>query len=383
MKEFLKKIFKFLLFVIAIIIVLNIFSHKEPATIAKQDQKASSAADKKPSASQTTAASDYSNPKVGEAVAGVTLFDGWKDPRVLDIATINIGSGWTDSLSVSPDGKNLYFAYSKLDFSKFYYSNAAVQEYSGASRPGMIGDKFKIFTANPVSGEVSYHPGNLSDKNVQATSQALNEAGDMLITALWEYQGKGGSDPELALSKKINGTWTVPVSLPFNTPCRDDNPFIVGTQSDYVLYFESDRVDEAGTKCGGKRRIFQTIYTEGKFLPPALTPGLSTVKDGEDTQPSVSPNGKEMYWTSIRNSTWGIYAGDRSLKTGEITNVRSLALLNLTPPFLGKMVLIGEANVAEFGDKYLMYFMCAVADAEKDGKPTSAPLKVCVMRKDK
>ena len=311
------------------------------------------------------------NPKVGASVEGITLFDGWANPRLLDYASINFSGGWLDSAAISPTNKHLLdLSYCRWDFSKFHYQNGLI-EVTGPSLPGMVGDKFKVFTLDIVTGAVTYHPGNLNDPNVHVSSQALNAARNEMMVTLWDHQGR--ADAQLARSV-LSASWsqsTLMAEPPVNTPANDDNGFL----SPGIIYLDSNR--------DGPNRVFQTIQVGGEWLPPGQTPGLWTL-DSNDYQPSVSPNGSQMYWTSQRGGTYGIYAGDRDTLTGIITNARPLALLPYTQPMLGKAALIGEFTVAEFPNKFLGYFMCGICDGvDVNGSPNSAALKVCLMSKAK
>ncbi len=105
---------------------------------------------------------DAFNPPSGDLVQGVTALEGWEPLRLLP-APVNIDGGWTDSVTVNSKGNCVYFAYSKVDFSKRYYSQ--VTEFSGPLRTGMVGDEFRIFYAElTASGwTVKYHPINSSN----------------------------------------------------------------------------------------------------------------------------------------------------------------------------------------------------------------------------
>ena len=99
----------------------------------------------------------------------------------------------------------------------------------------------------------------------------------------------------------------------------------------------------------------------------------------EDVQPFFMPDKSKAYWTGIRSAAYGIFSAD--LVGGSYVNEQAIALATLAPPFTGKTVLIGEANVAEVRQGWLMYMMCGIAQSESDGRPRDVHLKVFVARK--
>ena len=149
------------------------------------------------------------------------------------------------------------------------------------------------------------------------------------------------------------------------------------------MYFESNRVDPAGTTCSSIRHVYSTEYSPaggGSFSAPQLVPGLNGTATGdEDTQPFVAPDKSKAYWTGIRSTAYGIFSAD--LSSGNYINVHPVALPTFVPPFTGKTVLIGEANVAEVSHGWLMYMMCGIAQSEISGQPRDVRLRVCVARK--
>jgi hypothetical protein len=207
-----------------------------------------------------------------------------------------------------------------------------------------------------------------------------------MVFTRWTLNGPS-SDGDLYSSTRTGNTWSVPMALPINpainSACVDDNPFVVGSpNTTMTLYFESNRADDAGTTCRPTsiRHIYYTTYANGAFSPIQKVPGLNGASAGDDdTQPSFSLDQNTAYWTSIRNNTYGIFTAER--QNGSFTNIRPVATTTTNAPFAGKVVFIGEANVAEFAQGWLMYMMCGVAESESNGQPTNIRLKVCIARK--
>src|SRR6266702_1522897 len=323
------------------------------------------------------------NAPVGAPIAGVTLLDGWTDLREVP-APVNISGGWTDSVAVSADGTSLFFGYGRWDFPEFYNSNSKVLDPTGPVRPGMTGNNFKMFRADlGINGwTVSFVPFN-GAPDVDEFAASPNLAEDVIVFSRFV-----GGTGDIYYTLKTGDTWSTPVAFPpsppINTPCNDDNPFVVGSlTTGGTVYFESNRVDAAATACGSIRHIYYTEYSPaggGSFSPVQLVPGLngSGVAD-EDTQPFITPDKSKAYWTGIRSAAYGVFSAD--LSGGNYINVHPIALPTFVPPFAGKTVLIGEANVAEVPQGWLMYMMCGIAQSESGGQPRDVQLKVCVARK--
>jgi hypothetical protein len=329
------------------------------------------------------------NAEVGDLVPGVTLSEGWEDLRFLP-GPVNVDGGWTDSAHIAASGTSLYFTYSRNDFFKFYASGGGVKDVTGPVRAGMVGNEFKIFRADlGLDGKwtVNFHPVNSPDINVVESSQSLNQAEDNMVFTRWTSNPPSYDGDIYFSSKDSNGNWTTPVSAPFNSGCVDDNAFIVGNQSTSLsIYFESFRADDAGTSCGPKKRLFYTKLSQGVFSPVRLVAGLNAnVSLGEeDEQPFVSLDEQHLYWTRHRVGSYGIYMADR-VGEASYTNMRPVALPVQVPPIAGKVVFIGEANIANVKQGSLLYMMCGLALNEHNGNifldADNIRLKVCRARR--
>lgn len=115
-------------------------------------------------------------------------------------------------------------------------------------------------------------------------------------------------------------------------------------------------------------------------------PGLNGADaNEEDQQLFISTDQKTAIWTAIR-ATPGFYG----IATATRPDIGSpfgaqrplLAPNNFAPPFAGKLVWIGEANVAEVAEGWVMYLMCGMAGSDTDaGKPADIWIRVCFSRK--
>ena len=338
---------------------------------------------KKPTGSSESA--DAWNAPTGNAVSGATLFDGWQDLREV-AAPVTVNGGWTDSVTVMPDGKRLFFGYTRLDSGQFFDSSGAVQNPSGPSRTGMTGDAFKIFQADlTTSGwQVSFHPVN-GNPAVHEAAASVNAAGDLMVFSRFDVNGVG----TLYYSSLSGGVWSAASVLPttpaVNTPnpaCTNDNGFIVGTLSGgLTLYFESSRDDLAGTTCraDGKNRLYFTNYTTATgFTAPQLVPGLDGgLPNEDDTQISLTPDKQTVFFTRAHSTAYGVFTADWNGTT--FTNVRQIISPNFVAPFTSKLAMVGEANLATTSSGKILYMMCGIASSEAGGHAPAT--KVCRMRK--
>lgn len=115
-----------------------------------------------------------------------------------------------------------------------------------------------------------------------------------------------------------------------------------------------------------------------------MVPGINGGAAGdEDHQPFLSSDKKQIIWTLKRAAQYGVYTAD--LVSGTYTNMRSILELapNFTlPDYTGNLAFIGEGNVAETDQGYLLYMICGVA-TKNTGLTRGAELKVCRARKNK
>lgn len=322
------------------------------------------------------------NAPLGARIQGATLHDGWRDLRELP-TPVNVSGGWTDSVMVTRDGRRLYYGYARYDFWQFYLSvstptGGGVQLVpTGPSRPGMTGDAFKIFQADLTSQgwAQTFHPVN-GDPSLSEASAAVNLNEDLLVFSRFPT----GLPRAVYYSSKTAAGWSTPAAVPdVNSACDDDNGFVVGDlQSGTTFYFESTRVDNAATSCGSAHRLFRTHFPpSGPPTPIEPVPGLA---GGDDAQPFVSPDQQEIYFTSVRNGFYGVFTADRQ-GNGDYGNIRPVVTGTTAPPYSGRLVLMGEANIARVPQGELMYLMCGIAESESGGYPTDVRLAVCVARR--
>lgn len=322
------------------------------------------------------------NAPQGAPVLGGLLHDGWRDLREAP-PPVNVSGGWTDSVFVTRNGRRLLYGYSRYDFWAFYLSVstptvAGVQFVpSGPFRPGMTGDAFKIFQADlrPDGWRQTFHPIN-SDPDLSEASAAVNTAEDLMVFSRFPT----GLPRAVYYSSKTTAGWSTPAPVPgINSACDDDNGFVIGDlQRGTTFYFESTRVDPAASACGAQHRLFRAHFPPGApHTGVSLVPGLA---GGDDSQPFISPDQKQIYWTSVRDGQYGVFTADLQ-PNGDYGDIRPVLTGTTAPPFAGRLVLMGEANIARVPQGELMYLMCGIAESESGGYPTEVRLAVCVARR--
>ena len=323
-----------------------------------------------------------------EIAGGITTFEGWSTPRFVS-APVNYPQlgGWTDSVTVSRDGLHLFFGYTKNDYSIFE-TTFALQPTGPSRTSENTTDSFQIFEASLQSTgfSVAYHPVN-PGPTVWPASPGVNATQDVM--AYTTFQFTPSYRTEILLARKVSGSWQQLGSLaaPVNGlgHCDDDNAFIIGDMNNATIYFESKRTNLAGTTCGSKIRLYYSTVTNGALSPAQEVPGVNgTGSDSTDTdtQIALSENKSTAYWTSIRDNKYGFFTADWNGTT--FGNVRPMMLTNtFTPPFLNKIVRLGEPSITELPEGHIMYFMCAIAKEEGPSGPSQIQMRICFSKKPK
>ncbi|MBK9294110.1 MAG: hypothetical protein IPM57_06630 [Oligoflexia bacterium] len=121
----------------------------------------------------------------------------------------------------------------------------------------------------------------------------------------------------------------------------------------------------------------------GSFSVLKEAPGINSPNPSDsETQFFITPDLKQAYWTAAHSDIYGIVTAD--LINGTYANMRPvLTPNNFTPPFAGKLIFMGEANITETPQGWVMYLMCAIAHGDKDGKPDDGKIYLCRARKRK
>lgn len=330
---------------------------------------------------------------LGAEVDNVTSDDGWSTPRLL-AEPVNVGvdstGGWTDSLTASSDGRVLFFGYTPIDYWTFE-SNAAlgqiVFEDTGPSRAAShTGNAFQLYRAELGEGgwTVEHHAANPA-VDVFTASADTNDDETMMVFTTFRFDPSYQTNIEMA--ERVDGAWVQrgPLPAPINiAACTSDNGFLVGTDDDLTLYFESTRTTPDAGPCGTANNIFRTRRIDGVWGSVEPVPGVNgAAPEEEDVQPSLSADGSEIFWTSVRASdgVYGLYRADA--EGAGFTDARPfLRIASFAGPWENKVVRIGEPTVVRVPEGEVAYFTCGVAGSTTaEGEPADIEMRACFSRR--
>jgi hypothetical protein len=220
-------------------------------------------------------------PPMGATLQGLTLFDGWEDPRALAAPVDSIG--WEDCAYISASGARLYFGYTQFDYVALRGGSLVAD---GPLRPGEIRAGFEIYEATIEDGGwvVAPSSANSSDLTISEAAEGVDDSETTMAFIRYDSAPSAG---DIYLTKKAVGGWGPAEKLPspINSACVEDNAAISrdGTQ----LYFDSNRADDLGTTCKPTSGIeTRTIY-------------VSTLGGGSWSAPVPvrgAPNGGLFHW---------------------------------------------------------------------------------------
>lgn len=304
-------------------------------------------------------------PPVGEALEGLTLFDGWEDPRAL-AAPVNT-SGWEDSTYISASGRTLYFGYARYDYYQLSIGNAVID---GPVRPGGTRDGFEIYEATIADGgwNVLRSTVNSSDTSISEAAEGVDDAEQTMAYVKFF----GGNADDVYLSKKSGGVWGAGVALPYpiNTSCIEDNAAL--SRDGNTLYFDSNRIDASdGGNCKStnditSRTIYRSQFDGTNWSDPVALGG--------------APNGGLFHWQVYpREDPTMYWAGHDTGCGGDACIMRAqlesdggygdpVVVMQATPSataVVGQVYAIGEVSITR--DGHWMYFTYIVKTTAADG----------------
>lgn len=121
--------------------------------------------------------------------------------------------------------------------------------------------------------------------------------------------------------------------------------------------------DSVGVSWDGRSLLFSySRYDFGEFHNSS---GLSWIVTGP-ARPGMTGDYFKMFKATLDASNWSIGYMPYNGNPGDHE--------------FASLVLIGEANIAEFHQGWLMYMICGVAQSESGGQARDVQLKVCVAR---
>jgi hypothetical protein len=212
--------------------------------------------------------------------------------------------GWQDSVFISPDGKELYFAYVpyvQKDFMDIIFGKISEKDVKvrGPIRPGSHGKmNFETYKAVKREDGTWGKPINLNiNSSYSLYSAKLSYDGSELYFAIRDYQKNYGAD-DIYVSKKLpDGNWAPPKNLGpnINTRFREDTPCLSADGN--TIYFGRNRGEMLGWEIMVSMRDNGQWTRAEKLGPPINEPKPETTAN---YQPFISSDGKEFYFTRIQ-----------------------------------------------------------------------------------
>ena len=226
--------------------------------------------------------------------------------------------GWQDSVYISPDGQEIYFAYLpyvQKDFMDLYFGRISEKDVKqrGPFRPGSHGKmNFETYKAVRKKDGTWGTPISLDiNSKYSLYSAKLSHDGQELYYAIRDYKGNYGGD-DIYVSKKLpDGKWGPPKNLGpnINTRYREDTPCL--TADGKTLYFARNKREMLGWEIMVSHRVKGKWTKAKRFAEPI---NQSNPEKTANYQPFITTDGKEFYFTRIQqlyvsqkqpDGTWG------------------------------------------------------------------------------
>lgn len=277
--------------------------------------------------------------------------------------------GWTDSAFISPDEKELYFAYmpyAQNAYMDIFFGRVRKEDVKlrGPDRPGNHGDmNFETYVSARNPDGTWGPPRNINiNSNYHLASAKLSLNGKELYYSIRHFSQNYGGEDIYYSRRNQDGTWTPPQNLgpDINTRDREDTPCL--SPDGQTLYFNRNQGETLGWEIYFSRKV------NGRWSPAEKMPPPINQKSPETTanhQPFITADGKEFYFTRIMNLHRSRLKADGTWGTPE--------------PVLRLIPVSGHASVS--ADNQRLYFLTAadktalerhcwtiwVADRQKDG----------------
>lgn len=212
--------------------------------------------------------------------------------------------GWQDSAFISPDGKELYFAY--MPYTRKDHMDILVGRISekdvkikGPIRPGSYNTmNFETYKAEKNKNGTWGKPVNINIKGTYSFYAAkVSFDGTELYYVIRDYPGSYGSG-DIFVSKKLSdGNWSPPEDLGpnINTESNEETPCISADGN--TLYFARNKGDALGFEIMVSRRVNNKWTIAEKMPYPINEPRPEKTANH---QPFITADGKEFYFTRIQ-----------------------------------------------------------------------------------
>ena len=309
-------------------------------------------------------------PPTDAPLQGLTLFDGWEDPRELSPPVESIG--WEDCSYISASGARLYFGYTQADY--YALATGVGIFFDGPLRPGETRGGFEIYEATIADGgwNVAVSTVNSSITTISEAAEGVDDAEQtMAFIRFGAFPDGGPNNNDLYISKKSGGNWGVATALPspINTPCIEDNAAI--SRDGKKIYFDSNRVDALGTTCKADtspvgRTIYETTFDGTSWSDPVA---LGGAPNGGYYHWQIYPREEPvMYWSGSDSDCMAdgcTYKASLEADGGYGDRVLIARPTPSASATTGDVTAIGETSITR--DGHWMYFTYIVRTTGSDG----------------
>ena len=319
------------------------------------------AADDADGPTPTPTTTDAPAPPVLGSIADLALADGWTNPRWLadDVNTV----GWEDSSFISPDGRTLYFGYSRGNITMLVNSGMNIAD--GPMRPGHHYDGFDVYEATIEDGAWSVVNSTMNSPDDWSEAAQGVDAGPTRM-AFIRFELTPAYDPNIYFADWDGTSWTnvQKAPAPLNTDCEEDNTHL--SADGRRLYWDSNRADATGTSClpaNGlqERYLWMSTWNGSAWSTPVQVDGQHWTSPVIHWQPFEDFAGENLYWSGADvECPFGCLYKAPITAPGEVGTVSTI--MRITTSGNGHAWAIGEMSITADG-RYL-YFSCGVKDED-------------------
>jgi hypothetical protein len=236
------------------------------------------------------------------------------DDRINKINT----EGWVDSAFISPDGRELYFAYMpycEMDFMDIIFGRKTEAEITekGPIRPGEQSTmQFETYVAMKKADGTWGQPQrlNINSPDYSLYAAKLSLDGTELYYAIRDWNKNYGND-DIYVSRRLGDTtWSPPENLGpnINSTVREDTPCL--SPDGQTLYFARNSISESlGWEIWMSQKV-DGYWSQAEKLDPPINELDS--QNSANFQAFITADGQEFYFTRIMNLYRSKKQGDGS-----------------------------------------------------------------------
>ncbi|WP_439879653.1 hypothetical protein ACSX1A_10740 [Pontibacter sp. MBLB2868] len=242
------------------------------------------------------------------------------------------------SKALLPDWRRISIVYSKRR--KGAWQKPMLAPFSGHYRdadPFISPDQSKLIFISDRPSKYQKSPSDYTlwmiSQPFLSTTEPVQLEGDFyhLISPLYPSLSLNGNlyfsansdhDSDVYLVKNENGKYKLPVKLTFNSPEHRDLDPIIAPDESFIIFTSTSRKGFGGTD------LYVSFQNNGMWSEP-VNLGKHINSSSNEGQPGLSPDGKKLYFSTIRPKDKTNYAPrGKSIKTAELEK-------ELSSPFNG------------------------------------------------